>query len=123
VTAFTLVYDGDCRVCTRIVAVLRTWDRQGAIEIVPSQATGVMTRFPWIPQESFAVAMQLIGADRQTWQGAAAIERLLDILPRGRLVAWIFRIPGMRAIADRFYRWFARNRYRLGCGDHCAAPR
>jgi predicted DCC family thiol-disulfide oxidoreductase YuxK len=21
---------------------------------------------------------------------------------------------------DRFYRWFARNRYRLGCGEHCA---
>ena len=26
---------------------------------------------------------------------------------------------GVRVIADRFYRWFARNRYRLGCGAHC----
>jgi predicted DCC family thiol-disulfide oxidoreductase YuxK len=25
----------------------------------------------------------------------------------------------VRALADRFYRWFARNRYRLGCGSHC----
>ena len=24
-----------------------------------------------------------------------------------------------RTIADRFYKWFARNRYKLGCGAHC----
>ena len=24
-----------------------------------------------------------------------------------------------RTVADRFYKWFARNRYRLGCGEHC----
>jgi len=25
----------------------------------------------------------------------------------------------VRPLAERFYRWFARNRYRLGCGEHC----
>jgi predicted DCC family thiol-disulfide oxidoreductase YuxK len=25
----------------------------------------------------------------------------------------------VRTIADRFYRWFAKNRYRMGCGEHC----
>ena len=28
----------------------------------------------------------------------------------------------MRPLVDRFYRWFARNRYKLGCGVHCAVP-
>ncbi len=78
-----------------------------------------MARFPWIPLRAYADALQLIAADGTTWQGAAAIERLLGILPRGRLIAWIFRIPYVRTFADRFYRWFARNRYRLGCGSHC----
>jgi predicted DCC family thiol-disulfide oxidoreductase YuxK len=32
----------------------------------------------------------------------------------------VFAIPFARTLADRFYRWFARNRYRLGCGEHCA---
>ena len=51
--------------------------------------------------------------------GAAAIEQLLTILPRGRPISWIFKIPFVRVVAEKLYRWFARNRYKLGCGEHC----
>ena len=117
--AFTVVFDGDCKVCTRLSKVLRKWDRTNQLEIVPSQQAGVMARFPWIPAHAYAEALQMISKDGTTWQGAAAIEKLLDVLPRGRLISWVFRIPFVRTIADRFYRWFARNRYKLGCGAHC----
>ena len=116
---YTVVFDGDCRVCTRLSGVLRTWDARRQLEVVTSQQPGVMARFPWIPPRAYADALQLIAADGTTWQGAAAVEHLLHILPRGRWIAWVFRIPLVRPLADRFYRWFARNRYRLGCGAHC----
>jgi predicted DCC family thiol-disulfide oxidoreductase YuxK len=116
---YTCVYDGMCKVCTRLAASLRKWDRHGEIEVVASQTPGVMARFPWIPARAYAEALQLIGPGGRTWQGAAAIEELLKILPKGKLVAWLFRIPFVRGVADRVYRWFARNRYRLGCGEHC----
>jgi predicted DCC family thiol-disulfide oxidoreductase YuxK len=116
---YTCVYDGTCKVCTRLSNVLKKWDRHHRIEIVASQAPGVMARFPWIPARAYAEALQLIGPNGRTWQGAAAIEELLNILPRGKLIAWVFKIPYIRAIADKFYRWFARNRYKLGCGAHC----
>ena len=116
---FTIVFDGDCKVCTRLSGVLRAWDRDHHLEVVSSQQQGVMARFPWIPARAYADALQMIAADGTTWQGAAAIEHLLDVLPRGRLVGWIFSIPFARTLADRFYRWFARNRYRFGCGAHC----
>jgi predicted DCC family thiol-disulfide oxidoreductase YuxK len=118
---YTLVYDGNCKVCGRLVALLRAWDRNGAVEVVPSQQSGVMVRFPWIPARAYAEAVQLIGQSGRTWSGAAAIEQLLNILPRGRLISWVFKIPFVRGIADRFYKWFARNRYHFGCGDHCQA--
>lgn len=117
--AYTVVFDGDCRVCTRIAGVLREWDREQALDVVSSQEPGVMARFPWIPARAYADALQLIGADGTTWAGAPAIEQLLGVLPRGRWVSWLFRIPFARVLADRFYRWFARNRHRLGCGAHC----
>lgn len=117
--AFTLVYDGDCRVCTRIADAIRKWDRQHQIEVVPSQRVGVMERFPWIPARAFSEAIQLVGPGGRTWQGAEATEQLLHILPRGRWIGWIFHIPFARALADRFYRWFARHRYHLGCAEHC----
>jgi predicted DCC family thiol-disulfide oxidoreductase YuxK len=121
--AYTLVYDGTCGVCTRIANLLRAWDWRGQIDIVASQAPGVMERFSWIPARAFSEAMQLVGPGNATWQGSDALEQLLGILPRGRLIAWIFHVPFMRRVADRFYRWFARNRYRLGCGDHCSISR
>lgn len=118
--AYTLIYDGNCGVCGRIAAGLGNWDRGGRLEILPSQAPGVHERFPWIDPPAFAESMQLVRAsDGKTWQGAAAIEQLLGVLPRGRWIAWIFEVAFVRWIADRLYRWFAHNRYHLGCSEHC----
>ena len=117
---YTVVYDGHCRVCNRLVAGLRKWDRRGELEILPSQTPGLGARFPWIPGHSYADSMQVVRAsDGRTWAGADAVEQLVAVLPRGRWLAWIFRVPFVRGFADRFYRWFARNRYQLGCGEHC----
>jgi predicted DCC family thiol-disulfide oxidoreductase YuxK len=118
---YTLVYDGQCKICNPLANVVRNWDHRQRIEVVPSQATGLMARFPWIPREAYAKAIQLVGPGGATWQGAQAVEQLLTILPRGRLISWVFHVPGIRALADRIYRWVARNRYRMGCGEHCVS--
>lgn len=116
---YTLVYDGMCKVCNPLANLVRKWDKPRRIDVVASQAPGVMARFPWIPAASYAQAIQLVGPGGATWQGAAAVEQLLTVLPRGPWIAWIFKIPFVRTLADRVYRWVARNRYRMGCGEHC----
>jgi len=116
---WVVVYDGACRVCGRLVSLLERWDRGERIETIPSQAPGVHARFPWIPPEAYAESLQLIGPGGHTYQGAAALDKLLGVLPLGGTFRWVFRIPLMGKVVDRFYRWFARNRYRLGCGEHC----
>ena len=118
---YTVIYDGHCKVCGRMVRVLAKWDGNRELEIIPSQTSGVRERFPWIPARAYVDSMQVIRTrDGRTWQAAAAIEELLRVLPRGRLISWLFKIPFVRPLVDRFYRWFARNRYRLGSGEHCA---
>lgn len=117
---FTVIYDGNCNVCKKLVGVLDKWDRGARLEVLPSQAPGVGARFPWITERAFAESVQVVRAsDGKTWQGAAAIERLLDVLPRGKWISWVFGIPFVRVLAEKFYRWFARNRYHMGCGQHC----
>lgn len=116
---WTVIYDGQCNVCGKLVKVLRGWDRRDLLEIVPFQDPGVAARFPWIPAEAYREALQLVGPGTQTWSGAAAIEQLLGILPAGWLLGWAFKMPVLGKLIDRFYRWFARNRYHLGCGLHC----
>jgi predicted DCC family thiol-disulfide oxidoreductase YuxK len=117
---WTVVYDGQCKVCGRLVKLLDRWDTRDEIEIVPFQNTTVLSRFPWIPGEAYAQAMQLVGPGGQTWQGGYAIEQLLKILPYGGLLGWAFKVPFFGRLFNRFYRWFARNRYKFGCGEHCA---
>jgi len=116
---YTIVYDGACKVCQALVRRLVKWDKHAVFEILPSQGPGVRARFPWIPARAYAQSVQLIRRDGRTWQGAAALEQIIDQLPKGKLITWIFSIPFVRPLAERFYRWFARNRYRLGCGEHC----
>ena len=122
-TDYTVVYDGSCRVCGKIVRGLAKWDRNKQLEIIPSQTPGLDARFPWILANEYSQSLQLIRTlDRTTWQGAASIEQLLEVLPKGKFVSWIFSIPFVRPLGEKFYRWFARNRYRLGCSDHCQIP-
>jgi len=116
---YTVVFDGNCKVCGRLVKVLRTWDTRDVLEILPSQTSCVRARFPWIPERAYMESVQLIGPNGRTWQGAAAIEQLIDLMPKGKLITWVFSIPFVRPLAEKFYRWFARNRYKLGCGEHC----
>lgn len=117
--SYTLVYDGQCRVCTRLVSALRPLDHELRIELAPSQGSGVRERFPWIPPHAFDGAIQLVANNGDTWEGARALEQLISVLPRGRWIAWTFRIPFARPVAETLYRWFARNRYRLDCAQHC----
>jgi predicted DCC family thiol-disulfide oxidoreductase YuxK len=119
--SYTVIYDGHCKVCGRMVKLLAKWDRNHILEIIPSQAPGVHARFPWIPEHAYTESVQLIrNSDGKTWQAAGALEELLKVMPKGRLFSWLFKIPFVRPLVDKLYRWFARNRYRMGCGDHCA---
>lgn len=117
---WTVVYDGQCRMCGKLVKLLQAWDRRHCFETVPFQDPATAARFTWIPAASFRDALQLVGPGNQTFAGAAAIDRILDLLPAGWLFGWAFRIPVLGRLLDRLYRWVARNRYRLGCGEHCA---
>ena len=117
-----MIYDGHCEVCSRMVKMLAKWDRYHELEIIPSQAPGIRERFPWIPPRAFVESIQVVSTrDGKTWQAAAALEELLNVLPNGRLISWLFKIPLVRPLVDLFYGWFARNRYRFGCGEHCQA--
>jgi len=118
--AFTVVFDGNCKVCTRLSRLLTELDTRHQFEIIPSQSPGVRARFPWIPARAYAESIQVIDRSGHTWQGATALETIIGALPKGRLVSWVFKIPFVRPLVERVYRWFARNRYRLGCGEHCS---
>lgn len=120
---FTLIYDGDCRLCRRSVDWVEARDGDDRIEVIPYQSSDARERYPGIPREDLERSIHLIGPGGQVWRGARAGEELLRLLPRWRAGAFLFRIPGMRWIAERVYRTVASNRHVFGCGDHCDLSR
>lgn len=116
---YTVVYDGDCAVCGRLMALWIRWDRAGRLEILPSQTPGLHERFPQIPPTAYDESLQVIGRDGRVWQGAESFARVFEVLPGAGMLAALLGARSLQPIAERFYRWFAGNRYRFGCSRHC----
>jgi len=110
----TLIYDGECALCLRCVALLRRWDRSCRLAFVPYQDARAGELLPNTPHAALEQAMHLV-APGGVLAGAAALPAILRLLPGGRPFALLLALPGARWSADRLYRLVARNRRRLGC--------
>jgi len=111
-----LLYDGDCGFCRRWVSRLQRWDRHKAIEYVAAADRGAVGGLPSLSDAALDRAMHLVTRDGLVYPGARALPALLPLLPGGRLLMPLLRVPGVQPLADRAYAWVAARRHRFGCG-------
>lgn len=103
-----LVYDGDCGFCRLWVDYWRelTGDRIG---YEPYQEAAV--RFPEIPRETFAAAVQLLLPGGERRSGAYAAFSTLAEVPRWRWLLLSYRrVPGFEGASEAAYAFIARHR-------------
>lgn len=112
---WTLIYDGDCEFCRRSVGLVDRWDVRDRIDLVPFQSAD-LERYG-IPRSAAEEAMHLLDPGGTVWRGAEAAREMLRLLPGGRPLGWLFRLPGFPALAERVYAWIARRRHRFGCSS------
>jgi predicted DCC family thiol-disulfide oxidoreductase YuxK len=105
----TLIYDGACGFCQRSVDLVRRWDREQRITLIPFQDHARVAAFA-IPLPALAAAMHLILPDGRVLAGADAVPEILRLLPGKGWWAWAFRVPGALPLARRLYGWIARRR-------------
>ena len=107
--ARTVFYDVDCGVCWAVVRVLARMDVHHRLRWVPNSELGALPA--GVDAELLDRTMLVLepATDRR-WTRAAAFAEIFGALPLGRLWAWPMRLPGIRALADRAYDLFARNR-------------
>ncbi len=105
----TLIYDGECGLCTQAVAVLGRWDREQALRFVPFQDGRAVAEFR-LALPALAAAMHLVLPDGRVYAGADALPPLLRLFPGKRWLAPLFRIPGVLPVARRAYAWIAARR-------------
>jgi len=117
----TLIYDGDCGICTRLAGFAGRRLRPRA-EVRASQELDLAAY--GVTAAQCAEALQLVTAEGRVYSAQDAVARLLLISrPVWRPAGLVLLLPGVNALAGVAYRWVARNRYRLpGASVACAVP-
>jgi predicted DCC family thiol-disulfide oxidoreductase YuxK len=103
-----LVFDGDCSFCR---AWVEYWKQVtgNRVTYVPYQELG--DRFPDIPRDEFAAAVQLIMPNGRAFSGAHAVFQLLALVPGKSSLLWLYkRVPGFSLLATSAYAFIARHR-------------
>jgi len=122
-----VLYDGDCPLCTREVAMLRKRDAgRGRAVFEDISAPGFDAARYGVDHEVLMARIHGVLPDGSLVEGMEVFRRVYAAVGLGWLLAptgW----PGLRPVFDVAYRWFARNRLRLtgrggACAEHaCAA--
>ena len=105
----TLVYDGSCGLCTDAAELVRRWDRDRRVDLVPLQDEALLTRFG-IAVPAYAAAMHLLLPDGRVYVGADAVSPLVRMLPGKRWLGWPWVVPGVPHLARRVYAAIAARR-------------
>lgn len=118
-----LIYDGDCRLCTRLVRGVKRIDFGDRMRTVPSGADGVLDAFGLTAAQAQA-RVWLRHPSGTKVGGAGAVMCALDVIFGGRFGSRLYSCRPIRKMLDRGYAWVAANRMRLGggpadCGDAC----
>ncbi len=108
-----LIYDGNCPVCSGTVAWIRDHEQKGVFEMLSCQSAEMSERFPSMEKAVCMQAMQLVLPEGTVLSGEKALPEIFKRLRRYRLVALLFKLPGMETISRAFYRWFADRRYHI----------
>jgi predicted DCC family thiol-disulfide oxidoreductase YuxK len=110
---YTVIYDGNCNLCSNLVQVLVQLDRGDRFQYLPMQDQAGLDRYGVTAQDC-EMGMILIDQnypDRR-WQGSAAAEEIGQLLPLGHLFVAAYRsLPGVKGAGDRVYEQVRDNRY------------
>jgi predicted DCC family thiol-disulfide oxidoreductase YuxK len=125
-----LLYDGDCPLCSREVALLRRRNARARIEFEDIAAAGFDASRYGLDQQTVMARIHAVLPDGRVIEGMEVFRRAYAAVGLGWLLA-PSRWPGVGRLFDAAYRSFARNRLRwtgraaAACeAGHCeVAPR
>ena len=81
----SVIYDGDCRFCTRALRAIQRLDPRGIVQLYDSHASELVAdRFPMLAGADFDQAMFTVTAQGTVFRGYFAFKEILRRLPLTR---------------------------------------
>jgi predicted DCC family thiol-disulfide oxidoreductase YuxK len=111
---YTMLYDGNCRICTGQAQMVESYNDDGLIEVLDMNAPEVRARFPQVTPAMAQRELHLVAPDGTLHRGAEAVRETLLRLPPLRGLGELMGLPGAMSVARPLYAWVAANRYRFG---------
>lgn len=110
-------YDGQCPVCQAMRRRYERADGQGRLLWLDLNAHLAELDRVGVSREVALARLHVIGADGRIQRGAAAVFEIWRRLPqrRYRWLGAVLRLPGILALAEPLYDFFARHRPRNAC--------
>ena len=119
----TVLYDGDCPLCTFQKQMLTWLDWFNVVRFVSIADAQVQGLAPSISREDLLEAIHCLAADGRIHRGARCIRFVGLRMPLLVPLALILWIPGVILLAELVYQWISRNRHLLsrwfGCQGAC----
>lgn len=109
----TVIFDGDCNLCTSLVQLLEQLDRGHQFRYIPMQDQQALEKWQIQPSDC-QVGMFLVqdSQPQKRWQGSEAAEEIARLLPAGEVFISAYRsLPGLKDLGDRCYAQVRDNRY------------
>lgn len=116
-----MLFDGDCGLCERTVAVVRGLDLLGRVEPrdLSRDWAAVRALFPDLDRAACLEAMHVVGPGGRISVGFDAYRSLARALPLGWILLPLLHLPGARTVGRAVYRYVSAR----GRGHGCALPR
>lgn len=110
---FTVLYDGDCPLCTREIAMLRRIDRgRDRLGVIDIAADEFDPSHYGRDLDTLMGRIHGVLSDGTVIEGVEVFRRAYAAVGRGWVLNWTRLRPFVRPV-DAAYRWFARNRLKL----------
>lgn len=108
----TVIFDGDCGLCTRTIRILQRWDRRESLQFRPCQSIPT-TGWRGIWPSQCAQSVWAIADDGSFAGGSDAAYLILTSLLGNRWPYRIGRLPIIQQVSQAVYRIIAINRRRF----------
>ncbi len=117
---YVMIYDGDCGLCGRTVAVVRSLNLLGRVEFsnLHTDWPDLQARFPTLDREACLTEMVVVGPGTRESSGFKAYRQLARAMPLGWVVLPFLYLPGAAQIGSVVYRRMADR----GRGHGCEVP-
>ncbi|MFC5650110.1 thiol-disulfide oxidoreductase DCC family protein [Paenibacillus solisilvae] len=110
-----VIYDGTCNLCLTTVRRLKELRSNAVLRFVSVQSLEdsyeEIPNIESIPTERLMSKMHVVEQNGAIYAGADGVVRILHTVRGFTWLGLMYRIPGMRGIADLLYRFIAARRY------------